>query len=95
MIIEYAPTTAAWTRVVGIFANRPRATITRNFRRFSLDLAQFCSILLDFVLHHMDEVGRVGRIGRRGAFSETYTYRLQMAIENEPTAMGRRFAPKL
>ena len=40
----------------------------------------------------MDEFGRVGRIGRRGALSDTYTYRLQMALENEPTAMGRRLA---
>ena len=43
----------------------------------------------------MDEVGRVGRIERRGTFSEMYTHRLQMALENEPTAMGRRLAQKL
>ena len=43
----------------------------------------------------MDEVGRVGRIGQNGAFSDTYTYRLKMAFENEPTAMGRGLALKL
>ena len=43
----------------------------------------------------MDEVGRDGRIGRRGAFSETYAQRLQMALENEPTAVVRRLALKL
>ena len=43
----------------------------------------------------MDEVGRVERIGRRVAFSDTYTHRLQMALENDATAMVHRLALKL
>ena len=94
MVLEHATTTAPSTRVAGKLVNRPRSTTPRNFRRFSLDLAQFCSILFDFVLHYVDEVGRIGRIGRRGAFSVTYTHRQQQAPGDEPTAMGRRLALK-
>ena len=94
-IHEHAPSTAPWTRVVGKLVNRPRASIPRNFRSDSLDLAQFCLILLDFVLHYMDKVGRVGRIGRRGEFSKTYTHRQHQAPGDQPIAMGRRLVAKL
>ena len=94
MVLEHPTTTAPWTRVAGKLVNRPRATTPGNFRRLSLDLAQFCSILFDFVLHFMDELGRIGRIGRRGAISVTYTHRQQQAPGHKPAAMGRRLALK-
>ena len=70
-IFEHAPSTAPWTGVVGKLVNRSRATKPRNFSSYSLDFAQFCSILLDLSsiiwtkLGASDALGDVGSLARR------------------------------